>query len=143
MSTHDSSGTARAALYRVATAGAFGSRGADAALAQWQRVEAELSPILGAAGFVALFRRCLYLLRTEYPALAAAHEATMQAGDLEPLRHALASLPHTDATATSQALMQALREQLIGLIGAGLTERLLKPATELGAEPSTSEDTPP
>ena len=44
----------------------------NAALARWNDVAAALSPIIGARGVVALFRRSLYLRQAEFPFLAVA-----------------------------------------------------------------------
>jgi hypothetical protein len=128
MNKRDRSSTARAALYSVAAKGACGDKVADAALAHWCRVEVELSPILGAAGVAALFRRSLYQLRDAHPTLALAHETSGGVGDFEPLRSALENLSQADAATISSALMQAFRDLLAGLIGAPLSERLLRPA---------------
>ncbi len=142
MSTHDSSSTARAALYSVAASGAGSSQAADAALSQWRRVEAGLSPILGVAGVAALYRRSLHQLRDAHPVLAAVHEASHAAGDFEPLRSALAMQPQADAATTQRALMQAFRDLLATLIGAPLSERLLQPARDFSPIGKAGQDTP-
>ena len=143
MSTHNSSNPARAALYSVATTGARGSQAADAALAQWRRVEAELSPILGAAGVAALYRRSLHQLRDAHPALAAVHDASPAVADFEPLHHALAKQTQADAATTHRALMQVFRDLLAGLIGAPLSERLLQPARDFSPIGAAGQDSTP
>ena len=143
MSTHNSSNPARAALYSVATTGARGSQAADAALAQWRRVEAELSPILGAAGVAALYRRSLHQLRDAHPALAAVHDASPAVADFEPLHHALAKQSQADAATTHRALMQVFRDLLAGLIGAPLSERLLQPARDFSPIGAAGQDSTP
>ena len=143
MSTHNSSNPARAALYSVATTGARGSQAADAALAHWRRVEAELSPILGAAGVAALYRRSLHQLLDAHPALAAMHEASCAVADFGPLHHALAKQTQADAATTHRALMQVFRDLLAGLIGAPLSERLLQPARDFSPIGAAGQDSTP
>jgi hypothetical protein len=116
---------------------------AEAALALWCRVEAELSSVIGAKGVAALYRRSLHRARAQHPALAEVHEAATQVEGFEPLRRALASLSHADAASASRALVQAFYQQLVGLIGAALTERLLKPAARAPSNGPTLKDTPP
>ncbi len=141
MSVHDR--TTHAALYSVATSGAGGDLVAGAALAHWCRVEAELSPILGAAGVAALYRRSLHQLLGALPALAAVHDASRTVADLEPLRHVLAQQSQADAATTHRALMQVFRDLLAGLIGAPLSERLLQPARDFSPIGATEQDTTP
>ena len=119
----------RAALLAMASEGEHAGQVSEAALATWRRVEAELSPVLGAAGVAALYRRSLSRARAEGPALAEVYDATAYAKGTEPLRHVLANLSHADAVVASRALIQAFCELLVDLIGAPLTERLLEPAT--------------
>jgi hypothetical protein len=143
ISAHDRSSPARAALYSVAATGTCGGQVADAAVAQWCRIEAKLSPILGAAGVAALFRRSLYALRDARPGLALAEEASGAAGDFELLRSALVKLSQADAATAHSALMQVFRDLLAGLIGAPLSERLLNTATDFSLIGSAGEEPTP
>jgi len=142
MNTYDGSGTARAVLYSVSATGAGSGQVAAAALAQWRRVEAELTPILGSAGFAALYKRSLYQLRDAHPCQAAVHEAYPAVADFEPLRSALAKQSQTDAASTQGALMQVFRDLLAGLIGAPLSERLLQPEKDFSSIGKAGQDTP-
>ena len=143
MSAQKKSSPARAALYNGAASGASANQAAHAAAARWRRVEAELSPILGAGGVLALYRRSLYQLRDSHPCLQLPHEATRTAGDFEPLRSALANLSQADAATTHSALMQVFRDLLAGLIGSPLSERLLRPATDASLIGPAAQDTTP
>ena len=99
---------------------------ADAAVQTWRAVDAALSPIIGQRGVAALYKRSLVLARTQHPWLAAVHEDTRPPGDFTPLHAALARQPGLAAAAAQEALLQIYRDVLAQLIGAPLTERLLR-----------------
>ncbi len=71
------------------------------------------------------------------------HDAAAQTEGFERLRRALTSLSHTDAAAAIRWLMRAFFQLLVSLIGAALTERLLKPAARAPSTGPTLKDTPP
>jgi len=100
---------------------------ADAAVQTWRAVDAALSPIIGQRGVAALYKRSLYLVCTRHPWLAAVHQDTRQPGDFAPLHAALARQPGLAAAAAHDELLQTCRDILAQLIGAPLTERLLRP----------------
>lgn len=100
---------------------------ADDAVSTWRGLAAALSPIIGERGFAALHRRCLYLLRVDYPWLQAVHAGTPEADAFTGLRVALACQPHAEAAAASAALLRALDDLLANLIGESLTEQILGP----------------
>jgi len=139
--THDGPTAQRAVLYCVAPTDTRGGPPVAAALAQWRRVEAELSPILGAAGFAASFRRSVHQLLDTHPALAAVIEDSRAVSDFEALGNALATLSQADADTTHRALMQIFNDLLVGLIGASLSERLLRPAMAISHSGSAGQDT--
>ena len=56
-----------------------------------------MSPIIGERGFAAMYKRCLHLIRVDYPWLAAVHEAAPAAYDFTALQ--------TARTKTSISLM--------------------------------------
>ncbi len=116
---------------------------ADAAVQTWHAVDAALSPIIGQRGVAALYRRSLYLARTQHPWLAAVHEDTRQPGDFTPLHAALALQPCLAAAAGHDALLQTFRDILGRLIGAPLTERLLRSIGPLPPRLQPVQDTPP
>jgi hypothetical protein len=133
----------RASLLVLASQGDHEGQFAEAALALWRRIEVELSPVLGATGVAALYRRSLNQASAQQPVLAEVHDAAAQTEGFEPLRRALASLSHTDAAAAIRWLMLAFFQLLVSLIGATLTERLLKPAARAPSSGPTLKDTPP
>lgn len=100
---------------------------ADAAVSTWLGVADALSPIIGERGFAAMFRRCLHLMRVEYPWLAEVHEAATAAYDFTALQRALARQSDSTAAAANGALLQCFYDLLITLIGESLTRRLLDP----------------
>jgi hypothetical protein len=124
----------QAILAPPAGADAEAGQVADAAVQTWRAVDAALSPIIGQRGVAALYKRSLHLVRTQHPWLAAVHEETRQPGDFAPLHAALARQPGLAAVAAHEALLQTYRDILAQLIGASLTERLLR---SIGPPPSS------
>ncbi len=119
------------------------SQVADAAVVTWRAVDAVLSPIIGPRGAAALYKRSLYLARSQHPWLAAVHEDTRQPGDFTPLHAALVRQPGVAAAAAHEALLQTYRDILARLIGAPLTERLLRPIGPLPLSRQPMQDNPP
>jgi hypothetical protein len=112
---------------------------AEAAATHWNAIAAALTPVIGAQGFSALFRRSLHLAKGRFPALASV-------ADLGPpflsLRDALSGLSDPDARDAQAGLFQTLQELLAKLIGPQLTERLLpSPCTDssLSEQPSAQD----
>ncbi len=118
----------RAAFAQLALEGANAARIADMTVAQWHNVQAVLSPIIGQPGVAALFKRSLYLTRTEHPCLATLYVGALQPDEFAALRGALAQETDFNAAAASDALCQTFQDLLTNLIGASLTERLLQTA---------------
>lgn len=99
---------------------------AEAAVAVWHRIDEALWPIIGRAGVAALFKRSLYLARTDYPSLAAIYDVAIAPGDFAVLRDSLAQQASSDAAAVHAGLLTVFLDLLTSLIGAPLTERLLR-----------------
>ncbi|MDB6156776.1 MAG: hypothetical protein JWO04_482 [Gammaproteobacteria bacterium] len=102
---------------------------ADAAVATWHDVWIALSPVIGAAGVVALFQRSVFLRMAEYPWLANVIDPP-PAGQFNSLRRELSLQKRVDAAAANAALLQSLAQILGNLIGSSLTTRLLQPVWE-------------
>ena len=107
--------------------GANSARLADAAVSQWQAVDAALVPIIGNLGVAALYHRSLFLSAKVHPWLDHERSADARAMDLPALRAVLAGRDPADAATGSSALLRTFMELLASLVGASLAERLLGP----------------
>ncbi len=118
-------------------ADADASQVADAVDAVWREIDQALHPIVGHRGVVALYNRSLTLASARHPWLAAGHLGALAAIDATALRAALVQQPPVEAAAGGGALLQSFRDLLSSLIGASLTDRLLRPvwAPTPGAAP--------
>lgn len=100
---------------------------ADLAVVTWRKIDDALWPIVGHAGMAALFKRSLNLARADHPALTAMVDVEIAPGDFALLRETLAQQSSGDAAAAVQAgLLKTFLDLLTSLIGAELTERLLR-----------------
>ena len=118
-----------AALAHLVASGADAASVADAACGAWRGVKAALSPVIGQHGVAALFKRSLHLTRIEHPGLSEAYAAD-EPGDFMALHQSLSSLTSANAAAANSALLNTFYDLLSSLIGAALTERLLRPALD-------------
>lgn len=114
------------ALERLASEGETTAQIAAAVVSAWAQVEAALTPIIGERGVTALYERSLHLTRVNHPWLAAVPESTATRMDLTALNSVLAKQKSAAAAAGGGAHLQAVYELLCSLIGASLTERLLR-----------------
>ena len=93
----------------------------------WHEIDTVLRPIIGLRGAVALFNRSVQLTSTHWPVLA--HSAlpdTATALETAALQSLLAQCSPADALACGNALLHTFHHLLSTLIGASLTERLLR-----------------
>lgn len=118
------------ALAQQAAIGADPEQIADLALSIWRGVDAALSPIIGQHGVAALYKRSLYLTRAEHPCLTAVYEGQLGPGEFATLQTALSLQTSEDASAANAALLQNFHDLLAKLIGAALTEQLLRPVVD-------------
>lgn len=111
---------------------------ADATVTAWRNVDAALTSVIGARGVIALYRRSLFLQRVAYPWLTGVLGSTATVMDLAALKAALAQQDSAVAAAAGGATLQTFYELLTNLVGASLTERLLRSvwATLLGGTPA-------
>jgi hypothetical protein len=114
-----------AQLTEIATAGADAAAMAQSATRIWRSVEAALVPVVGTRGFAALLSRCILDMRREFPWLAWQRDAE-QADGIALLQAALAAREPADILAVTTALLKFFCGLLTSLIGAALTERLLR-----------------
>jgi len=105
------------------------SRGSTIAVAictVWQAIDVALSPVLGSRGVAALYRRSLHVTGAAHPWLARLNECAGGELDLAALESVFAQQSVVDATAGGNALLQTFYQLLASLIGAPLTERMLR-----------------
>ncbi len=100
--------------------------------ALWLEIVAALTPIIGPRGVAALGQRSLHLVGAATPWLVARQPGgqvspdSLDTLDVAMLVALLAQRSSDDAAAVASAFLQTLRELLSSLIGALLTERLLR-----------------
>lgn len=107
--------------------GASADEVAEAAVLIWRNTGASLAPIIGQQGVAALLRRSQYLMRDTHPWLACPADAP-GAPAFGALQSALRAHPAADSAQANGALLQVFHDLLSSLIGASLSERLLKSA---------------
>ena len=128
-------------LSPLAAAGADAERVAAISVAIWAAIHAALSPVVGARGSAALFKRSLHLASRGHPWLTSAYEGSSQAGDFTALRMALSKQDGATAGAAHDAMQRLFHDLLAELIGRSLTHRLLQAAWELPTSGSAVQDT--
>jgi hypothetical protein len=133
----------QAPLARLADAGADAGQITDVAMSTWHDVAVALSPIIGHAAVTALFKRSLYLTRAGHPCLAAAYGAIADTGEFGALQAALERQTGAAAAAAGDALQHTFCELLADLIGASLTERLLRSVRNTPSSGHAVQDTSP
>ena len=127
MDDPDSALTAAPLTHR-AGAGADAMQVAQAVVAVWQEVDLALRPIIGAGGVLALQQRSAHLTAVQHPWLRAGLGADGLAGfDEAALTAVLARQDAAQALACGNTLLRTFHALLTSLIGASLTERLLRP----------------
>ncbi len=128
-------------LGNLAEAGASAAQVADASVAAWAAVHAALSPVIGARGSAALYKRSLHLARSAYPLLAKAYDAASEGGEYSALRAVLTQQSAADAAAAHDAMLRTFHDLLADLIGRSLTQRLLQAAWGAPSGADAEEDT--
>ena len=113
-------------LLQSAGTGVGGDAVVGSIITTWQDVDAALTPIIGPRGVAALFNRSLQLASLLQPVLHGIEAATPTTMDLSPLKLRLAGQSPTDAAATGAAMLHTFHQLLGTLIGASLTEQLLR-----------------
>lgn len=106
--------------------GASADEVAEAAVLIWRNTDAALAPIIGQQGVAALLRRSQYLMRDTHPWLAACPTDAAGAPAFGALQSAVRAQPAADSAQANGALLQVFHDLLSSLIGASLSERLLK-----------------
>ena len=115
----------------------------DAMFAIWEEIDDALTPILGQRGMAALYDRSLHLAAAGHPWLAAPDERDPPAVGPAALKSALARRSSAVAMAGASAFLQTFHELLASLVGASLTERLLRPVWSIPSSGPPAQDTSP
>lgn len=99
-----------------------------AAIAKWTLLGAHLSPLIGEAGFNALYGRTLHLIKADHPWMTTG--ASSQSTELlfSTLKANLLSIDQAHAEVANTALLATFIRLMSGLIGEALTARLLNTA---------------
>lgn len=92
----------------------------------WLEIVAALTPIIGPRGVAALGQRSLHLASAAHPWLAARQPAVPDTLEATWLVSLLAQRSRDDAAAAGSSFLQTFRALLSSLIGASLTEKLLR-----------------
>jgi hypothetical protein len=96
------------------------------ALDAWRRLAAHLCPLVGEAGFCALYARAVRLAPGDWPAVPLGARSVEAL--LATLAETLAAADPPQAGAANAALLETFTKLLSGLIGEALTARLLNTA---------------
>jgi len=110
---------------QLAAEGADSVRVAQIAVSSLIAINAALAPIVSDRGVGALYRRSLYLIRSDFPWLSGVYEGALLPGEFAPLQAALTRQPGAEAVRATETLLRTFHDLLTSLIGASLTERLL------------------
>jgi hypothetical protein len=97
-------------------------------LRTWERLAAHLSPLIGEAGFCALYGRTVCLVVAQHPWLAPPLASQPIDILLSTLKENLSSIDPASAGQATGALLDTFTKLLSGLIGEALTTRLLNTA---------------
>ncbi|MES2149537.1 MAG: hypothetical protein V4508_07060 [Pseudomonadota bacterium] len=98
------------------------------AMPAWERLAAHLSPLVGEAGFCALYLRALRLSAPDEHWHNAIPGTRSVQTLLAALRDSLGAIDAQDAKLANATLLDTFTKLLSGLIGEGLTTRLLNTA---------------
>lgn len=105
---------------------------ATTVVAVWRDVDTALRPIVGPRGVVALFNRSVQLTAAAHPWLGALSQDPQAEFHFSAVADLFSQQEVPAAVAGGDALLLAFHQLLSSLIGASLTERLLRPALSPG-----------
>jgi len=114
---------------------------ADAVVALWRDIDEALHPVIGRQGVAALYTRSLKAASAKFPWLAQAQPDALRAVDPAALRGAIAGQTAAEAGAACVEMFNAFHELLASLVGAALTDRLLRSVWTLSAGDPSAQDT--
>ena len=131
------------ALARQVDAGADAAKIAADVIAVWHEIDGALHPIVGQRGVTSLYKRSLHLTSPAYPWLVGLQDDIQATMDLAALQSVLVRQSSADAAAAGGDLLQTFHELLASLVGASLTERLLRSIGAPSPSGPPAQDTPP
>jgi hypothetical protein len=108
--------------------------------ALWGEIDAALHPVIGHRGVAALYHRSLTLCAASHPWLRIADAGVPAAVDPAALCVALEEQAAAEALAGATALLHAFHELLASLVGASLTDRLLRAVWAQSPRASSAQD---
>ena len=115
-------------LARHVADGASASVISEAIVVIWREIDLALAPIVGARGCALLYQRNLHRTSAKFPWLESAYDTAHSAIDLPAMHSALSQQNPPTVAAAGTAMLSDFRNQLASLIGAPLTESLLRSA---------------
>lgn len=92
----------------------------------WRDMERVLSPIIGVRGVAALYGRTIFVTSRMHSWLGNAPEGVQSSMDLDSLHTAISAQPRAVGIEGGSALFSTFRELLVSMVGAVLTEQLLR-----------------
>jgi hypothetical protein len=116
---------------------------AAAVFSIWEEIDDALTPIVGAQGLVALYRRTVHLVAAQHPWLAGRDEGVLTDTDPAVLKSVLARRSSAEAAAGGNAFLNTFHELLASLIGPSLTARLLRSVWDNPSSGAAAQDTLP
>lgn len=142
-SKEEESAEISAFLAAAVSDGASSRQVAEMVASAFRGIDQALTPIIGQRGVAALYKRSMRLAGQTHPWLPRSREGVHPAMDVAALMTELALQTAAAAAAAGGQMLQIFCELLTSLIGASLTERLLRTvwATSLSG-PSVQETTP-
>ncbi len=122
--------------------GADAARVADTVVVLWHEIDEALHPIIGRRGVAALYYRSLTLTVASHAWLVVGPPGAPAAAiDPTALKAALATQAAAEALAGGGALFQSFHALLASLVGASLTDRLLRSVWVHSSGTSPAQDT--
>ncbi len=115
-----------AALLIRADAELNAERISDAFVSVCQQIDTLLCPVFGQRGAAALYKRSLHLAGKTHEWLADSNQSFAPPVEFAVLKALIAEQRHEAAYAGASAFLQALYELLAGMVGAPLTDQLLR-----------------
>ncbi len=113
---------------------------AHATVTALTRLLEQLKPLVGELAWRALYVRSLHLARSSF--IKPDVDKNSPGDLLNPLQHDLSTRPQAAARAAAEALLLALADLLVSLIGNSLTVRLLHKAWDMPAAGTSAQEKP-